>query len=198
VREVFDVSTTSRVATAVAAGYAFGRFKKLRMAVLVGSMLSSDKVRNAASGYIGQKIPGGVVGRTLASQAGGRLIEAGKTAASSAAASSVGSLSDRLAARTDRLRGSSSEDEDDDYDEEDAEDSEDSGDADDQLEGDEEEDEDADEAEDDDEMSDEADDEADEDEDVDEADEDEAEDEDEEEPVARSPRRRRSASPARS
>ena len=37
------MSTTSRVAGAVAAGYALGRFKKLRLAVLVTTAMSSPK-----------------------------------------------------------------------------------------------------------------------------------------------------------
>ena len=43
------MSTTSRVAGAVAAGYVLGRFKKLRMAVLVASAMSNPKFRNAAA-----------------------------------------------------------------------------------------------------------------------------------------------------
>src|SRR3954454_17307846 len=97
-----DMSTTSRVATAVTAGYVFGRFKKLRLAVIVGSALASDKVRNTAKDYLSHRIPGGLVGRTVTTQVGSKLAEAGKTAAMSAAASGIGALSDRLAARTGR------------------------------------------------------------------------------------------------
>jgi hypothetical protein len=177
------MSTTSRVATGVAAGYVFGRFKKLRLAVIVGSALASDKVRSTAKGYLAQRIPGGLVGRTVTTQVGSKLAEAGKTAATSAAASSIGALSDRLSARTERLRDERGDRDDDEPEDED----EDFADEYDDEVGDEDQDEDQDEDED-------------QDDEDDEDDRDNADDmaDDDEEPVARSPRRRRSASPVRS
>jgi len=194
------MSTTSRVAAAVAAGYVFGRFKKLRMAVLVGSALSSDKVRNTAKEYVGQRIPGGLVGRTVTTQVGSKLADAGKAAVTSAAASSIGALSDRLAARTERLRGGDDQPDDqydsDEDDDEQQDEPEDEYDSDDEYDAEEEPE---DQASDDDDEADEADeaDESDEpDDEYDEGDEGD-EDDDAEEPVQRSPRRRRSTAPVR-
>jgi hypothetical protein len=102
------MSKTSRVATAVAAGYVLGRFKKLRMAVMVGSALANDNVRNAALGYIKKgsgRFSSASPGGTLTQQLGGKLVDAGKAAALAAAASKVDSISDRMAARSQSLRG---------------------------------------------------------------------------------------------
>jgi hypothetical protein len=165
------MSKTSRVATAVAAGYVLGRFKKLRMAVMVGSAMANDNVRNAALNYV-KKGSGGLVptsaGGTLTQQIGSKLLDAGKAAAVSAAASRVDSFSDRLASRSESLRGTNGDEPTEGEPEAEYE-------------------------------SDEYEDEAvDEDEGVDEDEEDAEEDEDVEEPVTRSSRRRRSSSPARS
>ncbi|MCC2629452.1 MAG: hypothetical protein K0S14_3102, partial [Thermomicrobiales bacterium] len=98
------MSTTSRVAGAVAAGYVLGRFKKLRLAVLVGSAMASPKVRNAATGMIQDRIPGGAITTTLTKEVGGRLVNLGKTAATSIVASRIDSLSQSLADRSQNLR----------------------------------------------------------------------------------------------
>jgi hypothetical protein len=99
------MSTTSRVAGAVAAGYVLGRFKKLRLAVLVGSAMASPKFRNAAAGMIENRIPGGAVTTTLTKEVGGRLVNIGKTAATSIVASRIDNLSQSLADRSQNLRG---------------------------------------------------------------------------------------------
>jgi hypothetical protein len=99
------MSTTSRVAGAVAAGYVLGRFKKLRLAVLVGSAMASPKFRNAATGMIQDRIPGGAVTTTLTKEVGGRLVNIGKTAATSIVASRIDNLSQSLADRSQNLRG---------------------------------------------------------------------------------------------
>jgi len=99
------MSTTSRVAGAVAAGYVLGRFKKLRLAVLVGSAMASPKFRNAAAGMIENRIPGGAITTTLSKEVGGRLVNVGKTAATSIVASRIDSLSQSLADRSQNLRG---------------------------------------------------------------------------------------------
>jgi hypothetical protein len=98
------MSTSSRVAGAVAAGYALGRFKKLRLAVLVATAMSSPKFRNAAVGLIQDRIPGGAVVGGLTKGVGGKLVDAGKTAATSIVASRVDSLSQSLADRSQNLR----------------------------------------------------------------------------------------------
>jgi hypothetical protein len=99
------MSTTSRVAGAVAAGYVLGRFKKLRLAVLVGSAMASPKFRNAAAGMIENRIPGGAITTTLSKEVGGRLVNIGKTAATSIVASRIDNLSQSLADRSQNLRG---------------------------------------------------------------------------------------------
>ena len=189
------MSTGSRVAGAVAAGYALGRFKKLKLAVLVATAMTSPKFRNAAFGLIENRIPGGAIVGTLGKEVGGKLLDAGKTAATSVVASRIDSLSENLAGRSKTMRhgapnGQSRSPADDAADDRGP-------------------------AEREDESSDEEEPEAeyDEEEETDEADEPEAEaeddedaarvrddgdstDEQDEEPVARSPRRRRSASPA--
>jgi hypothetical protein len=99
------MSTTSRVAGAVAAGYVLGRFKKLRLAVLVGSAMASPKFRNAAAGMIENRIPGGAITTTLTKEVGGRLVIIGKTAATSIVASRIDNLSQSLADRSQNLRG---------------------------------------------------------------------------------------------
>ena len=48
------MSTTSRVGAAVAAGYFLGRFKKLRLALMVGSALANKNVRSTGFGLIQQ------------------------------------------------------------------------------------------------------------------------------------------------
>ena len=98
------MSTTSRVAGAVAAGYALGRFKKLRLAVLVATAMSSPKFRNAAVGMIQDRIPGGAVVGPLTKEVGGKLVDAGKTAATSIVASRIDTLSQSLAERSENIR----------------------------------------------------------------------------------------------
>jgi hypothetical protein len=219
------MSTGSRVAGAVAAGYALGRFKKLRLAVLVATAMSSPKFRNAAFGLIENRIPGGAMVGTLSKEVGSKLLDAGKAAATSVVASRIDNLSVNLAGRSKSMRDGvpngqsrsradeaaadrgSEEPEDEAYDEEETDEAE---------EPEAEDDEETDEAEEPEAEYDEETDEAEEpeaeydEEEIDEAEEPEAEDEDaarvrddadsvdeeDEEPVARSPRRRRSASPA--
>ena len=98
------MSATSRVAGAVAAGYVLGRFKKLRFAVLVGSTMASPKFRSAAAGMIQDRLPGGTVVGTMTKEVGGKLINVGKTAATSIVASRIDSLSQSLADRSQDLR----------------------------------------------------------------------------------------------
>ena len=98
------MSTTSRVAGAVAAGYALGRFKKLRLAVLVATAMSSPKFRAAAAGMLQDRLPGGAITGTLTKEVGGKLVNVGKTAATSIVASRIDSLSQSLADRSENLR----------------------------------------------------------------------------------------------
>jgi len=217
------MSTTSRVAGAVAAGYALGRFKKLRLAVLVATAMSSPKLRAAAAGMLQDRLPGGAITSTLTKEVGGKLVNVGKTAATSIVASRIDSLSQSLADRSENLRkaspggqdgksraeepadeyeeqeGEEAEEPTDEYEEEEGEEAEEPTDEYEEEEGeeaeeptDEYEEQEGEEAE---EPTDEYEEEAAE--PTDESEEQEASrDEQPEEPVARSPRRRRSASPA--
>jgi hypothetical protein len=99
-----NMSTSARVAGAVAAGYVLGRFKKLRMAVLVASAMSSPKVRSVAAEMIQNRIPGGAIVGGLTREVGGKLADVGKTAATSIVASRIDALSQNLAERSDNLR----------------------------------------------------------------------------------------------
>jgi hypothetical protein len=98
------MSATSRVAGAVAAGYVLGRFKKLRLAVLVASAMASPKFRSAAAGLIQDRIPGGVIVGGLTKEVGGKLLDAGKAAATTVVASRIDTLSQSLADRSENLR----------------------------------------------------------------------------------------------
>jgi cobalamin biosynthesis protein CobT len=193
------MSTTSRVAGAVAAGYVLGRFKKLRLAVLVGSAMASPKFRNAAAGMLENRIPGGAITTTLTKEVGGRLVDIGKTTATSIVASRIDNLSQSLADRSQNLRGGRSgeqaeksradeeegeetqepeddyddtQEPEDEYEEEEGEETQEPEDEYEEEEGEESQEQDA------------------------QASDDASEDEEPEEPVTRSPRRRRSASPA--
>ncbi len=101
------MSATSRVGTAVAAGYLLGRFKKMRMALIVGSALANRNVRAAGMDLIrgssdGQRSP---------------LVEAGRSAVIGAAASRMDRLSDRLHERSTALTGDEDEPDEDEPDE---------------------------------------------------------------------------------
>jgi hypothetical protein len=98
------MSATSRVAGAVAAGYVLGRFKKLRLAVLVASAMASPKFRSAAAGLIQDRIPGGAIVGGLTKEVGGRLLDAGKAAATTVVAGRIDNLSQNLADRSESLR----------------------------------------------------------------------------------------------
>src|SRR5215207_4147412 len=100
------MDTNARVGTAVAAGYLFGRFKKLRLALLVGSALASDDVRKTATNLVQHGAGGltsGGAGK-LAGQAGSKLMDVGRGAAVAAASSRLERISDRLAERTEALQ----------------------------------------------------------------------------------------------
>jgi cobalamin biosynthesis protein CobT len=207
------MSTTSRVAGAVAAGYLLGRFKKLRLAVLVGSAMSSPKFRNAAAGMIENRIPGGAITTTLTKEVGGRLVNIGKTAATSIVASRIDNLSQSLADRSQNLRGGRSgeqadksqadgeegeetQEPEDEYEEEEGEETQEPEDEYEEEEGEETQEPEDEYEEEEGEETQEQDAQASDDASEDEEPEDASEDEEPEEPVTRSPRRRRSASPA--
>jgi hypothetical protein len=92
------------VGTAVAAGYLLGRFKKLRLALVVGSALAHEDVRQAGADLL-TRGPTGMVTSTAGRTIAGQLVKAGRSAAVGAAGSRIGGLSDRLSQRTATLRG---------------------------------------------------------------------------------------------
>ena len=214
------MSTTSRVAGAVAAGYVLGRFKKLRMAVLVASAMSNPKFRNAAAEMIQKRIPGGTIVGGLSREVGGKLVDVGKTAATSIVASRIDTLSQSLAERSDNLRKGTpggkagkpeaeepaddrgSEEPEDEFEEQEGEETEQPEDEYEEQEGEEAEQPEDEYEEQEDEEAEQPEDEYEEQEDEEtqepdaQAKDDASRDEEPEEPVARSPRRRRSASPA--
>jgi hypothetical protein len=96
------METSTRVGTAIAAGYLFGRFKKLRLALLVGTALASDDVRKSAVGLVQHGTSGlasGGAGK-IAGQAGSKIADVGRNAAVAAASSRLERISDRLAQLT--------------------------------------------------------------------------------------------------
>ena len=102
------MSVSSRVGTAVAAGYVLGRFKKLRLAVLVGSALANKNIRDAGVGLLTEgtrRVAATPEAKTIATEQGSRLLEAGRSAALAAATSRMNRLSDKLQERTVALTG---------------------------------------------------------------------------------------------
>jgi hypothetical protein len=67
--------------------------------------MSSPKFRNAAFGLIENRIPGGAIVGTLSKEVGSKLLDAGKAAATSVVASRIDSLSENLAGRSKNMRG---------------------------------------------------------------------------------------------
>lgn len=130
------MSASTRVGTAVAAGYVLGRFKKMRLALIIGSALANRNVRAAGMDFI-------------RGQSGGRttspIVDAGRSAVIAAASTSMDRLSDRLHERRAAL-GGVQEQEDEDYEDEPLDEDEEPADEDEDF--DEEEDEDLDEEED--------------------------------------------------
>jgi hypothetical protein len=127
------MSSSSRVGAAIAAGYFLGRFKKLRLALMVGSALANKNVRSTSLGLLQQGTAGltsSPEAKKLTGQISTQLMEAGRAAAVAAAANRIDKLSDKLNERSNELRdlaaldGSDegedqAEDEYEDYDEED-------------------------------------------------------------------------------
>src|SRR4051794_33952707 len=120
------MDTSTRVGTAVAAGYLFGRFKKMRLALMIGTALASEDVRKSAVNLV-QHGTGGLTSSgagKIAGTAGEKLKDAGRTAVLSAASSSIERISDRLAQRTQALQGG--DEPEDEYDDDEYDDSDDS------------------------------------------------------------------------
>ncbi|HET8560984.1 MAG TPA: hypothetical protein VFL69_10730 [Marmoricola sp.] len=114
------MSATTRVGTALAAGYFLGRFKKLRLALIVGSALTNGKVRSSGLNLLQQgtgKLTSSPQGQELGKQISEQLLQAGRSAAMTMASSGVDRLSDSLRDRSERLRGGEASEEPEDEDE---------------------------------------------------------------------------------
>jgi len=125
------MSATGRVGTAMAAGYVLGRFKKFRLALIVGSAMANKNVRASGLGLLqhGTKgLTGSPDAMRISDQLKSRLISSGRAAAVGVAASQIEKLSDRLHERSESIRprdGDEDEGPEDEYDEvEEAEDEE--------------------------------------------------------------------------
>ena len=94
------MSATTRVGTAVAAGYVLGRFKKMRLALIVGSALAGRNLKTA-----GLDLLKGGSGDGKPSP----LATAGRSALVAAASSSMDRISDRLHERSAALSGDGSD-----------------------------------------------------------------------------------------
>ena len=101
------MSTTSRVGTAVAAGYVLGRFKKMKLALIVGSAIAGKNLKTA-----GLDMLKGSPGDGKPSP----LVSAGRSALVAAASSSMDRISDRLHERSAAFGGDDSGPEDEDQD----------------------------------------------------------------------------------
>lgn len=102
------MSVSTRVGAALAAGYLLGRFRKLRLALIVGSAMSNKSVRSSGLALLDRTTGGltaspGVqkIGRQVTTQ----LADAGRSAAIALASSRIDRLSDQLNERSARLRG---------------------------------------------------------------------------------------------
>ena len=101
------MSNTARIGAAVAAGYFLGRFKKLRLALTVGSALANKEVRTKGLSLLHEGVRGlssNPEVKKIGEQVTGQLADAGKAAAVTAAAGGIDKLSDRLNERSSQLR----------------------------------------------------------------------------------------------
>jgi hypothetical protein len=89
--------TAPRIMAGVTAGYLLGRTRKLKLALMVGSLLANRKL---VSGQVDKLSDVAGVGPL-----GEQLVSAGRKAAIGAVSSRIDSFSDRIAERTDRLNG---------------------------------------------------------------------------------------------
>lgn len=90
------MSATSRVATAVAAGYLLGRTKKLRLAITVGSVLAGGRLAGGGSGNLLRGLADNPQVAELGDQLRGQLLRAAKSAAINVTTTRLESLTDAL------------------------------------------------------------------------------------------------------
>src|SRR4051794_19735716 len=106
------MSMSTRATAALAAGYFLGRFKKLRLALVVGSVLANKNVRDKGLELLkgGTEKLSGVTDSPQGKQLtglGAKLLDAGKAAAVTVVAGGVDKLSDSLRERGSALRAQS-------------------------------------------------------------------------------------------
>lgn len=97
------MKTGVRIAVAVGVGYLLGRTRKLRLALTLAGIGASGRLGGRPAGLVkqGTKLVGSSPElKALSETVRGRLVEAGKTAAMTAASSRIDALSDRLQERT--------------------------------------------------------------------------------------------------
>ena len=97
------MKTGVRIAIAVGVGYLLGRTRKLRFALTLAGIGAGRRLGGGSGGLAGQgaKLLGSSPElKTLGETVRGRLVEAGKTAAMTAASGRIDALSDRLQERT--------------------------------------------------------------------------------------------------
>lgn len=91
------------MAVAVGVGYLLGRTRKMRLALTLAGIGAGGRLRGGPAGLVqqGSKLLGSSPElKTLGETVRGRLVDAGKTAAVTAASSQIDALSDRLQERT--------------------------------------------------------------------------------------------------
>src|SRR5919198_1910692 len=96
----------TQVALAVGAGYLLGRKHRLRLAMLLGAAAASGRLATAPGQLLqrGTEALGAAPGVDKLAGAGERLVEAGRTAVVTAAASRIESLTGRLHEQAEMLR----------------------------------------------------------------------------------------------
>ncbi|MCO6003834.1 hypothetical protein NE236_02470 [Actinoallomurus purpureus] len=95
-----------RIAIAVGAGYLMGRRRKMKLALTLAAAGASGRIGKNPAGLVKQGtklLSASPEVKALTDTVRGRLVEAGKAAAVTAASSQIDALSDRLQRRTDAL-----------------------------------------------------------------------------------------------
>ncbi|WP_433189514.1 hypothetical protein [Actinoallomurus sp. CA-150999] len=95
-----------RIALAVGAGYLMGRRRKMKLALTLAAAGASGRIAKDPAGLVRQGtklLSASPEVKVLTETVRGRLVEAGKAAAVTAASSQIDALSDRLQRRTDSL-----------------------------------------------------------------------------------------------
>jgi hypothetical protein len=96
-------ASAPRIMAGVTAGYLLGRTRKLKLALMVGSVLANRKL---VSGQVDKITDAAGIGPL-----GEQLVSAGKKAAVGAISTRIDGFSDRIAERTSRLNGSGEDEE---------------------------------------------------------------------------------------